>query len=60
MKAKPRATYKFQQVQPAVTLKLGKTTGYVTNQPDVQAKIIFQIKVKHLSQIIKRGAKKKK
>ena len=32
---------KFQQVQPAVSLKLGKTTGYVTNQPDFQAKIHF-------------------
>jgi len=40
---------KFQQVQP-VRLKLGKTTGYVTNQPYVHAKIHFQIKVKHLSQ----------
>ena len=25
-------------LQPAVSLKLGKTTGYVTNQPNVQAK----------------------
>ena len=30
---KAKLQLKFQQVHPAVSLKLGRTTGYVTNQP---------------------------
>ena len=36
-----RVQLKFPQVQPAVSLKLNKTTGYVTNQPDFQVQIHF-------------------
>ena len=39
---------KFQQVQPAVSLKLGKTTSYVTNQPDFQAKIHFSSNISNM------------